>query len=114
MEKQKETKEINVIEIIKKILSDKISLATFLGALAVLGVIVGISMPKTYTTSVILAREMSSGGMGTSESLSDMASSFGLDFGSRGSVYAIYPEICPEFFASGDFILTLFDIRVQQ
>jgi hypothetical protein len=61
-----------------------------------------------------LAPEISSGGLGLSGNLSDMASSFGLDLGSKSSYDAIYPEIYPDVFASTDFIMSLFHVSIRQ
>ncbi len=88
-------------------------LSLFVGISIVLGIIVALSTPKSYTAQVILAPEMSSGGLGLTDNLADMASNFGIDLGSKTSVDAIYPELYPDVFASTDFILQLFDVPVR-
>lgn len=113
MEENKKNNEIDVIELTKKILSNKKSLSISVGISIIVGVIVALNTPKTYTTPVILAPEMSSGGKGMSASLSDMASSFGIDLGTKSSVDAIYPEIYPDIISSSDFIISLFDVPVS-
>jgi uncharacterized protein involved in exopolysaccharide biosynthesis len=112
MEQQNKTREIDIVHLIKKILEKKRQLAIVFAALAVAGVIIALATPKTYTAEVILAPEVSSGGVNISESLSDMASSFGIDLGMKSSIDAIYPEIYPLVFASNNFILDLFDVKV--
>ena len=114
MENGKKTKEIDVIGITKKILKEKKLLGIFIGGATIIGIIVAFSLPKQYTAKVVLAPELSSGGLGMSASLSDMASNFGIDLGSKSSYDAIYPEIYPDIFASTDFIRTLFNVLIRQ
>jgi len=111
-EKTRTSHEIDIIGTAKLVFKYKKELAIFTITSLVLGIIIAISTPKTYTTSVILAPEMSAGGIGMSENLSDMASTFGINIGGKSSVDAIYPEIYPEVFSSSNFIETLFDIPV--
>lgn len=114
MDTNKNTKEIDVIGIIKKVWSAKTSLYISICVSAIIGIVVALNTPKDYTSTVVLAPELSSGGLGMSSSLSDMASTFGIDLGSKSSIDAIYPEIYPEIFASSDFVKQMFNIRVQQ
>ncbi len=70
-----------------------------------------LPQPRTYSASVLLAPELSSGDqMG---SLSSLASSFGVNLDNEASIDAIYPELYPEFIESNNFIVSLFDIQVQ-
>lgn len=114
MEENKKNKEIDVVELTKKILSNRKSLSISVGISIIIGVIVALNTPKTYTTPVILAPEIASGGKGMSASLSDMASSFGIELGTKTSLDAIYPEIYPDIISSSDFIVSLFDVPVSQ
>ena len=104
MDTNKSTKEIDVIGIIKKVWSAKTSLYISICISAIIGIVVALNTPKDYTSTVVLAPELSSGGLGMSSSLNDMASTFGIDLGSKSSIDAIYPEIYPEIFASSDFV----------
>lgn len=113
MEEQKKTKEIDVVAEAKKVLKEWKLLLKMIGAGAVVGVIVAVATPKEYTANVVLAPEMSSGGLGMSESLGNLASTFGIDLGSKSSADAIYPELYPEIFASTDFVLNLFNVPVR-
>lgn len=81
---------------------------------AVLGVVVALSIPKQFTTNVVLAPEMS-GSSKLPGSISSMASMVGIDLGGKGaSLDAIYPEIYPDVLASSDFIINLFDVKVNK
>ena len=113
MEEKRKTREVDVIGLLQKVFAEKKLLVKFCGVAMVVGVVVALSTPKTYTAEVVLAPEMSSGGLGMAESLSDMASTFGIDLGSKSSMDAIYPEIYPDLLSSTDFILTLFDVKVE-
>lgn len=114
MEEQKNTKEIDVIGLIKKVFSEKKLLTISIIAGAIVGVIIALSTPKTYTSEVLLAPEIASGGLGLSSNLADMASSFGIDLSSSGKTMdAIYPEIYPEVLSSKDFVYSLFNIPVR-
>lgn len=108
------SKEIDIFGIVKQVFQKPKRLFAFMGVSAVLGVIVALSTPKTYTASVVLAPEMSAGGLGLSGGLADMASNFGIDLNSAGKgMDAIYPEIYPELFTSYDFIHSLFAVPVR-
>lgn len=104
--------EIDIIALVKKVLKERVLLFKWVLSGAIIGIIIALSIPKQYTASVVLAPEMGSSGAGLSESLSDMASQFGFDLGSKSGVDAIYPEIYPDIFSSTDFVETLLDIPV--
>lgn len=106
-------KEIDVIAIVRKSLSEPRLLFACLFVAGIIGVVVAFNRPKYFTAQVILAPEVNAGGMGMSESLSSMASTFGIDLGGKSSMDAIYPELYPTIFASNDFILSLLDVKVH-
>ncbi|NPD90775.1 chain-length determining protein [Xylanibacter muris] len=114
MEKTKETREIDLISAATTVLKERKPLAISVAAGMVLGVIIALSTPRIYTSDVVLAPELSAGGLGLSGNLADMASSFGIDLGNTGkNMDAIYPEIYPEILTSNDFIQTLFTVPVR-
>lgn len=107
-------KEIEILNLVSKIFANKKSLIISLVIGITIGVIIAVSTPKIYTSEVVLAPEMSSGGLGLSDNLADMASNFGIDISSTGkNMDALYPEIYPEILSSYDFISTLFPIKVR-
>lgn len=112
MEENK-TREIDILAIAALVLKERKQLAISIGIAAVIGVIVALSTPKYYKAEVILAPEMSSGGLGLSDNLADMAANFGFDIGGKSSMDAIYPELYPDIFSSTDFILHMFNIPVR-
>ena len=114
MEETRKTREIDVIGMVMKLIPEWKFIAKVVMVTAVIGVIVALNTPKEYTTNVILAPEMTSGGLGLSENLADMAASFGIELNSKAQMDALYPGIYPEIFASTDFIISLFNIPVCQ
>lgn len=106
-------KEIDVIDLAVTVLKGWKRLMVFGFAGAVIGVVIALCTPKTYTATVVLAPEISAGGVGMGGSLADMAASFGLDLGKTSSMDAIYPEIYPDIFSSSDFTHKLFDVEVR-
>ena len=104
--------EIDIVAIVKTVIKDKWSLLVFFIIFAVLGIAVALMTPRTYSTDVVVAPELSSGSM--PEGLSDIASMVGVDLnnGNKSSVDAIYPQIYPDVISSNDFIVQLFNIPV--
>lgn len=113
MEEKKISHEIDVLALAGKVLKEWRQLLKFVGIAAIIGVIVALSTPKIYKAEVMLAPELTSGGLGLTDNLADMASNFGIDIGKKSSMDAIYPELYPDIFASTDFIMKLFDIPVR-
>lgn len=111
---EKKISEIDIIKLCVIVLKQWRFLSRFAVAGIVIGIIVAFSIPKQYASSVILAPEFSTGSGNLSSSLSDLASSFGVDLGnSKSSMDAIYPEIYPDIFESTDFIQSLYEIPVR-
>jgi uncharacterized protein involved in exopolysaccharide biosynthesis len=114
MEQENKSREIDVVGQTIKVLREKYSLCLFLLVFVVIGVVVALNTPKEYTSNVVLAPELSSGGLGVNSTLSDMASNFGIDLGnSKSTMDALYPEIYPDIFASNDFVIKLFNVPVR-
>lgn len=115
MENNKNSREIDVVGIAKQILSEWKNLVKFIIVAAIIGVIIALNTPKSYTTTVILAPEISNGGA-LPEGLSNIASMVGVDLGnsSGGGMDAIYPQIYPDVLTSSDFIINLFNVPVKQ
>ena len=75
-------KEVDILSVVGRVFSNKKSLIVSVVVGAIAGVVIALSVPKQFTSSVVLAPEMSSGGLGLSDNLADMASSFGIDLSS--------------------------------
>ena len=74
---------------------------------AIIGLVVGFSIPKTYTAGVTLAPEMQ---QKTSSGVSSIASMMGVNL--NNSVDAISVEMFPDVVHSTPFIFELFDLPV--
>lgn len=108
------TREIDLIKLCVLVLKQWQFLSRFAVAGIIIGVIIAFSIPKQYGSSVILAPEFSSGSASLSNSLSDLASSFGVDLGnSKSSMDAIYPDLYPDIFESTEFIQSLYEVPVR-
>ena len=110
---EKKHKEIDVVALAIKVLKEWRTLLVFMFVSGILGVIIALSTPREYTSEVVLAPELSSGGIGMTDNIADLASSFGVDLGKRSSMDAIYPELYPDVFSSTDFVLNLFNVPVR-
>lgn len=77
----------------------------------VVGVVISFSIPKEYTTTVILAPEANSGG--ATANAGALAAMAGINLGNTTTNGDIAPELYPNIIESTPFILGLFDIRVK-
>jgi len=77
-----------------------------------IGTIIAFSIPKSYTTKVMLAPESNSEG-GALGSLAGLASSFGVNMNLANSVDAISTEFYPNVINSTNFIVNLFNIPIE-
>lgn len=89
----------------------RIVINCFIGG--VLSIIVAYSIPKQYTSTVILAPETSSS-VGLSGGLSSLASMAGFDLGSlANNDDALYPELYPQIVSSTPFLCELLALEVE-
>ncbi len=103
-------KEIDLFDLAKKLWNKRwfIGKVTLVGM--ILGIIIAISIPKEYMTTVILAPEAkSAGGTGGMGALAAMA---GINL-QQATDDAISPELYPNILSSTPFMMSLFDIRVE-
>lgn len=105
----KKNKEIDIIGIFLKIVREWRSVAVFVLAFAVLGVVVALTTSKQYTTTVLLAPESSSSSM--EGAIGSFGSLLGLKMGGTSSD-AIFPELYPNIFTSTNFLVQLYDVPV--
>ena len=79
----------------------------------ILSIIVAYSIPKEYTSSVVMAPEFSSG-TSASGGLGVLASMAGLNIGGMsGSEDALYPELYPQVVSSTPFLCELMGLQVE-
>ena len=106
-------KEIDIVEIILLLWSKRrrFVINCFIGG--VLSIIIAFSIPKQYTSTVVLAPESSSassmpGGIGA------LASMAGINIGGlSGSEDALYPELYPQIVSSTPFLCELLNLQIE-
>lgn len=104
-----EEESIDIMEYILKLWKKRKMIIIWCVAGAIIGLIAGFSIPKTYSASVTLAPEVE-GKSGSN--LSSLASMAGINL-SNNSLDAITAEMYPEIVASTPFIYELFNLPVQ-
>ena len=99
--------EIDIMELISKLWKNRTMIIKWCIAGAIIGLVVGFSIPKTYTSSVTFAPETQ---QKTNSSVSSIASMMGVNL--NNSVDAISVEMYPDIVHSTPFIVELFDLPV--
>lgn len=115
MEEQKENiveeKEIGLFALANKLWQNKKFILKVMGIGAVIGLIIAFSIPKEYTTTVVLMPEAQSASGGTMGSLAALA---GINLGNTSGMDALAsPDLYPSVFQSTPFLKGLFDINVK-
>lgn len=106
-----EEKEIDLLALANKIWVNKKLVLKALGIGLVIGLVVAFSIPKEYTTAVILTPESKSTTSGNMGSLAALA---GINLNSAvGEDALASPELYPEVLSSTPFIRRLLNIRVK-
>lgn len=109
--KEEHLKQIDVVAIVKEMKKHKKQYMIALPITFVLSCLLILCVPRYYTSTAKLAPEISSF---SSNSLGDIASSFGFDLGgSAANGDAIFPELYPELIESNDFMVGMFDVKVK-
>lgn len=106
-----EESEIDLIEIAQRLWAQRKKILKWCAVGAVIGLIVGFSIPKEYTTSVKLAPE-ANGSKSMSSSLSALASMAGFGSGADAGTDAVSPILYPDVVSSVPFLTGLFDVEV--
>lgn len=113
IQKQQNTqeKEIDLLELAKKVWEGRKLVLKACGCAALIGVIVGFSIPKEYTANVTLAPE-AAGGRSVSGGLSALAGMAGINLGASQTADALSPELYPDIVKSITFSIEMFDVKV--
>lgn len=110
---QNEHKEIDIVGLILLLWSKRkrFIINCFIGG--VLSIIVAFSIPKEYTSTVVMAPE-SSTGANAAGGLGALASMAGFNLGGlSGSEDALYPELYPQIISSTPFLCDLMNLQVE-
>lgn len=104
--------EIDLVELAKKLWSERKLILKSCGWAVLVGLVVGFSIPKEYEASVTLAPE-ATGGKSVSGGLSALAGMAGINLGSSSSADALSPELYPDIVKSVPFSIEMFDVKVK-
>lgn len=109
---QEEESEIDLVEMAQKLWAGKKTIIKGCIIGAVLGLVVALSIPKEYTTTIKLSPEISDSKGKMGGGLSTLASMAGVNLSQGNSVDAVYPNLYPDVVSSVPFIVNLFDVQV--
>ncbi|WP_108821329.1 Wzz/FepE/Etk N-terminal domain-containing protein [Dysgonomonas sp. Marseille-P4361] len=106
----KEEKEIDLLELARKLWDNKkfIIKVTLIGA--IVGLIIAFSIPKEYTSTVVFTTKSNDAKTGNMGALASLA---GINFSNMGASDAFSPELYPNIVSSTPFIQGLYDINVS-
>lgn len=107
-----EEQEIDLLELAGKIWADRRLVLKWCGIAVVVALVVAFSIPKEYTTTVMLAPEVA-GGSRSLGGLSALAGMAGINMGSGESSDALYPDLYPDIVSSVGFTTELFNVPVK-
>ena len=107
---EEEYDEIDIMELLRKLLKDWKLILKWCGIAAVAGLVIAFSIPKEYTVDAKMAPEMTS--KSGSGSLSSLASLAGINLSSMSTVDAVYPDLYPDIVSSTPFVVELFPVHV--
>lgn len=105
-----EEKEIDLLALANKIWVNKKFILKALGVGFVIGLIVAFSIPKEYTTTVLLAPESS---LSANSEMSPLIALAGINMGQVGGTAIASPELYPDVFQSTPFLKGLFNVNVR-
>lgn len=107
-----EEQEIDLLELAGKVWAERRLVLKWCGVAVVVALIVGFSIPKEYTTTVMLAPEVE-GGSRSLGGLSALAGMAGINVDASESSDALYPELYPDIVSSVGFTTELFPVSVE-
>jgi uncharacterized protein involved in exopolysaccharide biosynthesis len=101
--------EVDLMELAKKLWENRKFILKVCGIGIVIGLIVAFSIPKEYTTTVILAPEAEAAGKGNIGALAAVA---GINL-QQNAGQELSPELYPNIVSSTPFLIGLFDVQVR-
>jgi len=107
-----EEQEIDLLELAGKVWAERRLVLKWCGVAVVVALVVGFSIPKEYTTTVMLAPEVE-GGSRSLGGLSALAGMAGINVNAGESSDALYPELYPDIVSSVGFTTELFPVFVE-
>lgn len=108
---EEEYDEIDIMEMLRKLFRNWKLILKWCVVAAVLGLVIGFSIPKEYTVISSLAPE--SVARSSSGNLGSLASLAGINLGSMSTSDAVSPDLYPDIVASTPFVVELFPVQVD-
>lgn len=109
MKEESEETEIDLLILVKNIWSDRKRVVIWGLVAAMIGVIIALSIPRQWSTTVKIAPEGSTG----KSQLSSMSAMVGLDLGATNGADGISPQIYPEIVHSTPFLFEVANMSIQ-
>lgn len=110
MNDKKDIKEIDLVELVQKLQDNRKYILKAIGVGFIIGIIIAISIPKTYKVDITLSPE--SGQNGSSSNLAGMASMLGIGGIGGTSQDAVNSTMFPDLIKSTPFILEMYNVKV--
>lgn len=110
---QPEEKEIDLMELVYKLWSERKLIFLWCLAGAIAGLVIAFSIPREYSTSVTLAPEVKTNGRSLATNLGALARLAGISTAGNAATDAMYPQLYPEIVGSVPFLTSLFDVPVK-
>lgn len=110
---QEEETDIDYLALAKKVWDNKKGMFISLPVAFVLAAFIALSMPNYYKVEVKLAPELSTGNSSGGGGLSSLMRSFGIGGSSQNGGDAILPNLYPDLMNSKAFLVSLFDVQVD-
>ena len=107
---QHDEEEIDLLELALKVWAERKWILKCCGWAVLVGLVIAFSIPKEYTTSVMIAPEASDNKGG---GLSSLVSLAGISLNTSSGSDAIYPDLYPDIVSSTPFVIELFDVSVR-
>ena len=107
-----EEQEIDLLELAGKVWAERRLVLKWCGIAVIVALVVGFSIPKEYTTTVMLAPEVE-GGSRSLGGLSALAGMAGINVNAGEGSDALYPELYPDIVSSVGFATERFAVPVE-
>ena len=107
---EKKYVEVDLGGMFRKLIKEKRTILKWCGVAFLVGVVIAISVPKSYKAIAKMAPE--SGDKTGSSALSSLASRAGINLGTTGTTDSVSPELYPDVVTSSPFVAELFSVPV--
>ena len=108
---QKENQEIDLMELAQRVWAERKLIFKWCGIAALIGLIIGFSIPREYSSSVRLAPEAANSNMGGN--MNALAAMAGINMGVSRGGDALSPNLYPDIVSSTPFLIELFSVQVE-